>query len=566
MGMMLHTYLVRVLKNISGTTLLVCLLALSLSACKAQQKSTNIQVLNGKRFYIHTIEKKQSLYAISRLYKVPLDTIFRLNPEVKNGAKAGQEIKIPVLEAQTTKPVQPAAVDTSRYLTHRVAKGETLYSLMRRYAVTDKQMMVWNPTLSEGLKEGQLLIVGEKKKGKTQQDPVSVYTPSAPPLPVDTAAFLPPPKPIKQQYRVSLLLPFKLAEAAELEAEALLRANRDFPAIQAIATDFFLGCKKAIDSLSAPGFSLTMQLYDVDDNDSIIIAGLARDADFLASDIIIGPLYASSFQDASQKAAEMQVPIVSPFTKENKILFNNIFISKTNPSQYTLLETLADYCLDSLWNPESNFILMTVHDRDKREGNYTEAFKNYFNHRLREKGRPENDTIRTAKGIEGMKTVFDDSLRNVIIALSTNQVFIADFTTQLAIHAAGKDVILCGWESITGMDNIDQEYLNQLQYTFPHQYDATKRKIPALDKFYRSHQNTLPVEHYYYSGFDLMHYYLKNLRTYGPGFVHRLDQLPSDGAYMRFRFTRPDLTTGFDNRGVYIFRYKDYQLRRTGWK
>ena len=108
--------------------------------------------------------------------------------------------------------------------------------------------------------------------------------------------------------------------------------------------------------------------------------------------------------------------------------------------------------------------------------------------------------------------------------------------------------------------------LNQLQYTFPHQYDVTKRRLPALDKFYKSHQRTAPVEFYYYKGFDVMYYYLKQLRDHGPGFAQHLEQLPADGAYMRFRFMRPDLTTGYDNRGVYIFRYKDYRLHKTGWQ
>ena len=566
MGMISGTYFVRLLTKRTGTKLLPVFFVLLLGSCKAQQKSTNVQSVDGRRFYIHTIEKKQSIYAIARLYQVPIDTIFRLNPEVKNGAKAGQDIRIPVTEQQQV--ALHDGIDTSRYLTHRIAKGETVYSLSRRYGLSEKQIMTFNPSLTAGAREGQLIIVGEKtkKRGRDQkQQPVTTSTVTLPSLPVDTAAFIPPSKPAKQQYRISLLLPFKFQDLETLDAEALLRANRDFPPVPAIAADFFLGCKRAVDSLAGPNFSLTMQLYDVDDNDSATVNALSKDPEFLSSDIIVGPLFASSFRTASQKAAELQTPIISPFTQQNKILFNNIFISKTSPSAYTLLESLADYCIDSLSNPRSNFILMTVHARDKREGNYTEAFKNYFNNRIQQMGRHLTDTIRTARGIEGMKKVFSDSVRNVIIALSSNQVFIADFTTQLAIHSAGKNVILCGWEAVTGMDNIDQEYLNQLQYTFPHQYDATRRRIPALDRYYKSQQNTVPTDHYYYAGFDVMHYYLKNLRDHGPGFIHRLEQLPMDGAYLRFRFTRPDLTTGYDNRGVFIFRYKDYQLHKTKW-
>src|SRR4051812_19894334 len=105
----------RILSN-----LLLVILAMLLFTCKAQQRSTNVQVVNGKRFYIHTIEKKQSLYSISKLYNVTLDTIYRVNPELKFGAKAGQEIRIPVDMPGTTQ--QAGATDTNKYLTHKAAK------------------------------------------------------------------------------------------------------------------------------------------------------------------------------------------------------------------------------------------------------------------------------------------------------------------------------------------------------------------------------------------------------------------------------------------------------------
>ena len=139
------------------TNVLICVLALALSTCKAQQKSTEIQTINGTRFYIHKIEKKQSLYSISRLYKVPLDTLFALNPELKAGAKAGQQIRIPVVNAKSA----DAAADSAKYITHTIARGETIYSISRRYNLTEKQLVALNPSLSAGAKEGQVIIVGQ---------------------------------------------------------------------------------------------------------------------------------------------------------------------------------------------------------------------------------------------------------------------------------------------------------------------------------------------------------------------------------------------------------------------
>jgi hypothetical protein len=82
---------------------------------------------------------------------------------------------------------------------------------------------------------------------------------------------------------------------------------------------------------------------------------------------------------------------------------------------------------------------------------------------------------------------------------------------------------------------------------------------------YEAQQGTYPSE-YYFIGFDIAYYYLKNLRDIGPDFVHTLNTLPLETNYLRFKFTRPDAGTGFDNRGVFIFKYNNYKLEKTGWK
>jgi hypothetical protein len=171
-----------------------------------------------------------------------------------------------------------------------------------------------------------------------------------------------------------------------------------------------------------------------------------------------------------------------------------------------------------------------------------------------------------SKGIEGIKKNYAEGMKNVVVSLSNNQVLITDFTTQLNLYANKKDFTLCGWQSTTGIDNIDQEYLNLLNYTFPAANNITNLKAyTSIIPKYQAVQNTYPSE-FYFIGFDIAMYYLKNLKTFGPEFVFRLNELPSESNYMRFKFTRPDNSTGFDNNGIYIFKYANYQLVETGWK
>ncbi|MCZ8285599.1 MAG: LysM peptidoglycan-binding domain-containing protein, partial [Bacteroidia bacterium] len=125
----------------------------------AQTKSTDIRTINGKKYYMHKVEKGQSLYAIAKIYNMDVNSILAENDDAIDGLKPGQDLKVPV-ESLMQKP----AIDTNRYVYHRVKKGETVYAITKKYAIDEKKLATWNPNVSAGLKEGDFVIVGEKKK------------------------------------------------------------------------------------------------------------------------------------------------------------------------------------------------------------------------------------------------------------------------------------------------------------------------------------------------------------------------------------------------------------------
>lgn len=565
---------------IGRTYRFVLLLMLSFVACQvhAQVKSGNIQTIEGKKYYIHRIEKGQSLYAISKLYSVSVDELYRINPALKSGAKAGQEIKVPHGDSPAPPTATVAAtgsvtpIDTNKYVTYKTQKSETIYSLSKKFKLTEAQLLKYNPSLSAGLKEGQLLIVGEKKKRVYVKEPreikqisIAKETPTTVVIP-DTVLQAVISKPKKQLYNVALILPFRIEQTLALDLNDLARTNSNFPPIPGLAIDFYLGFKRAVDSLTTAGFSVNIQLFDVDDKDTAKIFQLSESPQFKELDMIFGPLYANGFKTIAKKAKEFFIPVISPITTQNKILYENICISKTNPSQFTLLESLAMYCMDSLVKENTNIILMALNDKDRKEMAFVNAFRQYYNDMQKLRGKLPKDTIALIRGISNLKPAMKPDVPNVVVSLSNNQVFVIDFTTQLAVLGGIKNVTLCGWQNITEMDNIDQEYLNQLNFTFPHQFNITNYgSYSRLVDEYKNRMQTSPGE-YFFIGFDIALYYLGNLKESGPDFAYNLDSKTAETNYMRFRFSRPDKQTGFDNRGVYIFKYDNYQLRKTGWK
>lgn len=122
--------------------------------------SENIVVISGKRYYIHDVAPRQTLYSISRAYGVLLDDIYHANKGLKDeGLKVGSRIKIP---KEAEKEVD--AFDHDRYIYHVIRKGETLYSLSRRYNVPVDVIIDNNEELEkESLQINQVLRIPKKK-------------------------------------------------------------------------------------------------------------------------------------------------------------------------------------------------------------------------------------------------------------------------------------------------------------------------------------------------------------------------------------------------------------------
>jgi LysM repeat protein len=552
-------------KNIFNKYILSCVLSLVTCFISGQTKSNNIQTIEGKKYYLHKVEKGQSLYSISKLYNNTLDEIYLNNPSAKAGIRSGEDLKLlckdcPATTESSTSNSVANVTDTSKYYTYKVLKRETLYALTKKHSLTEKQLLDYNPILKNGVKEGQIIIIGEKPKFT---NPIIIDTEKSK---VDSLKLLPPSKPRKNIYNVALLLPFKFKQSLNLNLDELIKNKNNFPTVPGLATDFYLGFMRALDSLTAKDFSIALEVYDLDEKDSSEIIQFVNSPKFKQFDFIFGPLHATTFKTVSLKAKEFNIPIVSPITQQNKLLFNNIYASKTNPSQFTLLECLADYCIDSLIIKGANLILMSPNEKDSKEVAYVKAFKTYYKDKQIKLNKQAKDTLAMVKGLAGIKQTYKVGVKNVVVSLTGNLVFISDFTTQLAMFADKKDITLCGWQSMTEIDNIDQDYLNQMHYTFPHQYNLNSAKTySAISQDYQRSMGIYPDE-YYFIGFDMAIFYLKNLKEKGPDFIHSLDKFSTETTYMRFNFFRPDNTTGFDNRGVYIFRYNNYQLQQTGWK
>ncbi|MEW5677311.1 LysM peptidoglycan-binding domain-containing protein [Flavobacterium enshiense] len=125
-----------------------------------------------KNYKEHKVTKGETAYSIAKKYSVSPEDIYRLNPEAKNGVNENAVILIPSNVGQPAKNSVTATVKETPKPTgkevkvyHVVEAKETVYSISKKYDVTEESIKKNNPDIEkEGLKIGNTVIVFTSKK------------------------------------------------------------------------------------------------------------------------------------------------------------------------------------------------------------------------------------------------------------------------------------------------------------------------------------------------------------------------------------------------------------------
>ncbi len=161
--------------NMRQITFTIFTLFLLLSSLNVDAQTTEVAVsteiikdTNGKRFYHHHIHKGETLYAISKAYKVTIDSIEYYNKGITEGIKIGEELRIPIYIAQVPGPL-PTPEDTiapQGFIYHKVIKGETLYRISFNYQVKIEELKAHNPKLTSEIHAGDWILIPNKETQK----------------------------------------------------------------------------------------------------------------------------------------------------------------------------------------------------------------------------------------------------------------------------------------------------------------------------------------------------------------------------------------------------------------
>ena len=98
----------------------------------------------------HIVMKGETVFSISRLYKISADSLMVWNRIVNSQIQLGQELRI-ANTALVSKSLENKL--------HKVSAGETLYQISRKYQVSVDALRLKNQLGSNEIKVGQQLLI-----------------------------------------------------------------------------------------------------------------------------------------------------------------------------------------------------------------------------------------------------------------------------------------------------------------------------------------------------------------------------------------------------------------------
>ena len=114
-----------------------------------------------QKFKNHRVKRKETLYSIAQLYNISVEDIKKYNKKLySRSLKKGEKLRIPII-SRTAVVVNPDSsnAETINYI---VQPKETKYGLARKYGITIAELERMNPTMGDSLKIGFSLVVPNK--------------------------------------------------------------------------------------------------------------------------------------------------------------------------------------------------------------------------------------------------------------------------------------------------------------------------------------------------------------------------------------------------------------------
>lgn len=531
------------------SSLIICVMtAVFAPTLMAQQpaKSQIITEYNGKQYYIHTVQKKQTLRDIAELYDVTVAEILYENKELKNNPKQGSIIRIPYKEVVVE----------------------------------------------------EIIEIQEFEEESVENDTLS-YS--------DIHEFVPKSFDSDRLYKVALMMPLYLEQIDEKFVQDEV-SNKQLLAKPFSYLHFYEGFMIAVDSMvSSLNMKIDLKVYDID-QDTNKIANVLCDSTLLDMDMIVGPFHLKPFEKVMEFVSGHDVMIVNPMTNREDLLIGNPNMVKVKPSYSFQMQWLEQLIADKY--TDNNIYILAMDEANMETARLIEeiALRNVSeysavpNAHIKKVIKKHHDALRNEEvefdeekyqtdnmvfnvsminqnpddttklknqvvvynysidSLKKVKKVASSIRNNVFVAYGDSKVFANEIINKLNIFSKDYPVSLIALPDWSKFDRLFNENLMKLSTVY-FDDDYIVYDSYAVGKFickFREEYGTEPKDMAYH-GFNIGWYFLNALMNYGDNVVDGIATYRIPLLNTKYYFERKDINDGYENTFWNIYQYKNYE-------
>lgn len=503
--------------------------------------SSKIVVPTQEKVVFHEVLPKETKYSIAKKYGITVEELEKKNPEIIPNLTIGYKLLIKGTAPKTdknqiavsskTEIVKPIPIPTKvapaiNYVNYEVKSKETLYSLSKMFGLSQEELTVLNPVLTNGVQEGMILKV-----------------PSTVLIPEETKKeyiVLSKKNNTNGKKKLVLLLPFNLSK---IESDTInsttARLKKD--KFLNMTLDFYSGALIAIDSAMQIGLNVDIQIFDSQETkNSSNVAAIIQENNLENIDAIIGPFYQSNVEKTAELFSKNNVPVISPLSKDIGNSYPNLY--QTIPTNETLKNAMFTFMKAKRGN------IIAVIDRKK------ESARQYIQEN--QKGvqfasLQENGSLST----ENLKSLFVKDKMNYVVLLSENTWMIKSTMATMisAMNSFKLQLVILEPNETLDTDEINFENLTKLKLMYP-SITRENESVGTLifDNEYRKKNKILPST-YATRGFDVTFDTMMRL-SQGNTYHETVDVFATEQVNNKFEFYKKD-GGGYTNKGIYILNY-----------
>lgn len=486
------------------------------------------EVVDKKTFIYHRVKSGDTIYSIARKHKVSVATLERDNPAVDIERIApGMEIRVrrsergyvtmDDIDKEQRRRDAEVVLKSNEY---RVMAGETVYSLSRRFGISEERFMQLNSLKSpRDLKDGMIVIrtaeevpqhkevaVAEAEEVVTEEVAVEERPVERTPVERDVVDMALGESLVAD----SLSTTFKRLEYGEpLRALLMLPFHREGRANTA-AVDFYRGVLLAMEDLRGEGYNIELSVLDTQCSEAVVEDIVNNDPLFYAAHLIIGPVYENEISRVLTYAMATNIPIVSPLADivslQSTVLFQ---MQAENDHKYDRFAEVFD------GSREVVVIHTPTVDSEYRDKMYELSEGNSRCHLNYEFDRESLFYRRNADGTNGEQVDITEFMRSrtskafVVLAGSetdVDRVLTTLSSTKASIIGRGGlmgDYIVVGNRRWKQMQSIDKQtfFNNNTIFLVPYHANRGNDIISMYDARYVKAYEVLPTM-YSYRGYD----------------------------------------------------------------